>query len=275
MTSIYGLAPTHWLVALLRAMERWSFAFADQIITVNLACRKIFSARSCAAEKIEVVMNSPNDAIFSFKPAEAPLVQRGRFVVMFHGSIVERHGLDLAVTAMRSLLARRPDAELRIYGKSNPYLQQVLVEAERLGISQNVRHLGALDQSGIASAIDACDVGIIPNRRSIFTEINTPTRIFEYLARGKPVIAPNSPGITDYFGPDELTYFELGDVADLSRQLIRAAENPDLMQRTAVRGQQVYLRHRWPRERERFVGVVASLMRPSRIALSAPVPARQ
>src|SRR5439155_24815829 len=52
-----------------------------------------------------------------------------------------------------------------------------------------------------------CDVGIIPNRRSIFTEINFPTRIFEYLARGKPVIAPLTTGIGDYFSKDELVVF--------------------------------------------------------------------
>ena len=38
--------------------------------------------------------------------------------------------------------------------------------------------------------IEQCDVGLIPNRQSVFTELNTPTRIFEYLAIGKPEAAP-------------------------------------------------------------------------------------
>ena len=61
----------------------------------------------------------------------------------------------------------------------------------------------------IVEAIDECDVGVIPNRRSIFTELNTPTRIFEYLSRGKPVIAPSAPGIQDYFSGDALVFFAI------------------------------------------------------------------
>ena len=59
----------------------------------------------------------------------------------------------------------------------------------------------------IVAAIGDCDLGIIPNHRNIFTEINTPTRIFEYLALAKPVIAPKTQGIQDYFGDDRSDLF--------------------------------------------------------------------
>ena len=75
------------------------------------------------------------------------------------------------------------------------------------------------------------DIGVIPNRRSIFTEINTPTRIFEYLSQGKPVIAPRVPGIVDYFGPEDLVFFELGDADDLAlrtrtKKRVSSAQEP-------------------------------------------------
>ena len=49
-------------------------------------------------------MNSPDAEIFRYRAA-APetLVKRDAskpFVIMYHGSLVERHGLDLAVTAL-------------------------------------------------------------------------------------------------------------------------------------------------------------------------------
>jgi len=274
MTSIYELAPNHWMVTFLRLMERLSFAFVDQIITVNLACRTIFGARSCSPDKIEVVMNSPNDAIFGFRPVEPTASPSPSCIIMYHGSIVERHGLDLAVEALLTLRKVRP-AELRIYGKSNPYLEQVLKQAEHLGLGDAVHHKGAVDQAGIAQAIDECDIGIIPNRRSIFTEINTPTRIFEYLARGKPVIAPRSTGITDYFKPDELIFFELGDAQDLARQLVLTAERPEDTFRTVQRGQRVYLSHSWNCERTRLLNIVTRLVTKPADQISEPIPARQ
>src|SRR5665213_3923841 len=94
------------------------------------------------------------------------------------------------------------------------------------GLDGVVRHLGQKVQSEITEAIQNCDVGIIPNRLNAFTEINTPTRIFEYLSLGKPVIAPQARGITDYFGPQDLIFFELGNTDDLAKKIEFARTRP-------------------------------------------------
>ena len=81
-----------------------------------------------------------------------------------------------------------------------------------------MHYLGPRSLEGLVREIEACDVGIIPNHRSAFAEINTPTRIFEYLALGKPVIAPRAAGISDYFDDGSLVFFELGNAEDLARK---------------------------------------------------------
>ncbi len=68
-------------------------------------------------------------------------------------------------------------------------------------LSEAVQYLGPMKSGANPSCHPECDIGVIPNRRSVFTELNMPTRIFEYLSQGKPVIAPGTPGILDYFGP--------------------------------------------------------------------------
>ena len=71
----------------------------------------------------------------------------------------------------------------------------------------------------IAACISTIDVGLIPNRSSSFTQINFPTRIFEYLAMHKPVIVPDTQGIQDYFGARRNSlYFKAGDDADLAQK---------------------------------------------------------
>lgn len=264
MMTIYGLNENRLPVRLLKLLERWSIGFADAVLTVNLACHKIFSARSCSPSKIRVIMNSPDEGIFRYQEVlhPDPAVAQGArpFVVMYHGSIVERHGLDLAVTAIEQVLKSHPRVELRIYGRRTPFLDQVMALVREKGLEEHVRYLGPKSLEQIVEAVRECDVGIIPNRRSLFTEINTPTRIFEYLALGKPLIAPRAQGILDYFGPDDLFYFQLGDTNDLARAILEVIRLGDRAIATVRRGQRVYLNHCWSSERHRFLRLVAEVL---------------
>jgi glycosyltransferase involved in cell wall biosynthesis len=265
MMTIFDLREDSGLVWLLKQLEKWSIAFADAALTANEAFRKIFSGRSCSPEKMTVIMNSPDEEIFSFQaqPKEDLVARNGLkpFVIMYHGSLVERHGLDLAVAALGKIRPIIPQAELRIYGQSTPFLEQVMDRARKLELEEAIRYFGPKNLEQIAEAIRECDIGIIPNRRSIFTEINMPTRIFEYLSQGKPVIAPHTEGIRDYFDPEELILFELGDSDDLASQLAYAFRHPAEVAKIVERGQEVYRKHQWSSERSRFVNLVAGLLR--------------
>jgi glycosyltransferase involved in cell wall biosynthesis len=276
MRAIFGLQENSRPVLLLKVLEKWSICFADAVITVNECCRKIFSARSCPLQKISVVMNSPDERIFGYRePSKQRIAVRDSsqpFVIMYHGSLVERHGLDLAVTAIEKLSDAIPQLELRVYGWSTPFLEQVMDSVRKSKAGHAVRYMGSKNLEEIAEAIRRCDVGVIPNRRSVFTELNTPTRIFEYLSQGKPVIAPRAPGILDYFDAQEPTLFELGDADDLAAKLEYAFRHPVEMTNAVARGQAVYRRHQWTAERARFVGLVENLLKSHSVC---PVDANQ
>jgi glycosyltransferase involved in cell wall biosynthesis len=264
MMTIFGLPERSRAVSLLKVLEKWSICFADAVLTVNEACRKILSARSCPPEKISVIMNSPDEGIFKYRQPSSPGPDPSKpFVIMYHGSLVERHGLDLAVAAVERISQRIPRPELRIYGPSTQFLEQVMDAARNSQISEAVRYIGPKSLEEIAEAIRQCDVGVIPNRRSIFTELNTPTRIFEYLSQGKPVIAPRAPGILDYFGPHELVLFELGDPDDLATKMEYVFRHPKEVASLVDRGQEVYRAHQWTNERSRFVEVAKRLLQGS------------
>jgi len=265
MMTIFRLEASSAAVLVLKQLERWSTAFADLVLTVNLACKRIFSSRSCPADKIRVIMNSPDEAIFDFESPAAPVpsAEQRPFVIMYHGSLVERNGLDVAVRALAAVRLLVPRAELHVYGDSTPFLEQVMEAVRANELEGAVRCYGGKTLEEIRAAIDRCDVGVIPNRRTIFTEINTPTRIFEYLSRGKPVITGRARGVQDYFGDDALFLFELGDAEDLARAIVRVFECPYDTQAVVKRGQEVYLAHRWSEERQELVVEVARLIAPS------------
>jgi glycosyltransferase involved in cell wall biosynthesis len=264
MMSIFALREDSRAVRTLKRLEKWSIRFADAVLTPNTAFKEVFLARGCPPEKIGVVMNSPDEALFP--PAEATRqVSNDRdplkpFVIMYHGSLVERHGLDLAVIALGKIKASIPRAELRIYGRSTQFLKRVLNSARQVGLSDAVQYLGLKKLEHIAEAIRECDVGIIPNRRSKFTELNMPTRVFEFLSLGKPVIAPRTQGLLDYFDMEDLIFFELGAADDLASKIAYVFKNPREVARIIERGQKALQPYKWSTERLRFVARVESLL---------------
>ncbi|MFZ0640138.1 MAG: glycosyltransferase family 4 protein [Candidatus Acidiferrales bacterium] len=263
MTTIFEASPESWSVRLLRHLEKWSLKRADLVLTVNIACKRIFASRSCNAEKIDVVMNSPDERIFPFcAPAShvSTKARHERFVIMYHGSIVERNGLDLAVDALAHVRENFPAAELWIYGSPTSFVERVLETARGKGLGQAVHYFGRTRLEDIAQAVKNCDVGVIPNQRNPFTEINTPVRIFEYLALGKPVVAPRTPGIQDYFDKESLLFFEPGDSKDLAQQIMRVFARPREVAGIVGRGQRVYQAHTWEQERDTLLHRVTELL---------------
>lgn len=264
MMTIFGAAERSRTVRLLARLEKWSLGRVDQALTVNVACKRLFGSRSCAPEKIGVVMNSPDPLIFPFRSARSyrsgPHDLTRPFTIMYHGSLVERNGLDLAVEAVGTVRSVIPDVQLKVYGRTTPFLDAVMKSVQEKGMSDSVLYLGQRTHEQLVSDIEACDVGVIPNHRNPFTDINTPTRIFEYLALGKPVIAPRTNGILDYFEQESLLFFESGDAGSLAKQLLDVHFDPDKARDAAERGQQVYLRHSWNQERQELVSIVNRLL---------------
>jgi glycosyltransferase involved in cell wall biosynthesis len=261
MMTIFNAKRESRSVRVLRRIEKWSLGQANLVLTVNIACKRMFASRSCSGGKIGIVMNSPDERIFPFhapRPRISARAEGDRFVVMYHGSLVERNGLDLAVEALARVRETIPNAELRIYGHATPFLERIMELGRKKNV--NIRYLGPKRLEDLVLEIEGCDVGVIPNHRNVFTEINTPTRIFEYLALGKPVIAPRTPGIQDYFSPESLLFFEPGDPEELARKVEYVFSHPREAIEVAERGQQVYLAHTWSQERQSLVNRVSGLL---------------
>lgn len=263
MQTIFGLGENSFTVRLLKRFEKWSIKFSNLVLTVNVACRNLYCSRGCPPDKIQVVINAPEEDMFRFQPAATAEVNGARtakpFLVLYHGALVQRNGFDLAVDALEDAKSAVPDATLMVCGEPNRFFQEVMASVTRRGLNESVKYLGNKTRQEMVEAINDCDLGIIPNHRNTFTEINTPTRIFECLALGKPVIAPRTQGIRDYFDDADLIFFEAGDAHDLAQKIEFAFSNPDEVAAIVERGQQIYLKHTWSREKSGLLNSVAGL----------------
>ncbi len=260
----YSIGRSHPAILLLSFLEKQSIKFAHVVLTPNIAFRDLFVSRSCPEEKIHIVMNSPQETIFkeSSGPREKPDGERDSFIVMYHGSIMEWFGLEIALQALLHLQEKIPNLRLDVYGDGD-FVQGFLRRINEFGLEKTVRYHGYRPQEKIAEAIREVDVGVIPNPLSPFTRLNFPTRIFEYLSMAKPVIAPKTKGILDYFDEGDLYFFEPGDPRSLAGVILEVYRNPVRRQEVLQRGMKVYQRYRWELQRKNLIEAVRPLLKRS------------
>src|SRR5947207_12955568 len=134
MQTIFKLPPESLSVRALKTMEKKSIAFSALVLTGNIACQNLYFVRSCRRDKIRVVLNSPDDYIFRFRPANLNgsnnrAIEKP-YKILYHGSLVARNGLDLAVEALETVRRSIPNAKLVVCGERTPSLRSVLEMAE-------------------------------------------------------------------------------------------------------------------------------------------------
>jgi len=256
----YGIGPEHVLTKALVLLEKWSIRVAHTVLTPNEAFRRLFVSRGCPEGKIAIVMNSPQESVFGLPARGAEHARGGAgHLLMYHGTIVERHGLGRALEAVARLRDEMPGIEFRVFGDGD-WIDEFAHRVRKLGLEDHVRYHGRVPLERIAGEIPKADAGVVPNERTPFTELNLPTRIFEYLAMGRPVVAPRTTGVLDYFGEEDLFLFEPGDAEDLARAIGRALASGAERDAVLKRGMAVYSRHRWAMETERLVGIYERLL---------------
>ena len=258
----YCVDQSHPVVRLLAFIETCCIRFCDIVITPNISFRNLFVSRGCPEGKICIVMNSPIERIFSCcREQPRPVTRKDpeSFVIMFHGSIFERHGVDTAVEAMAQLKQEISQLQFKVFGDGD-YLKEFLqlIEAHDLGDVVKYRGLVPLEQ--IAKEIQDSDIGIITNKRNPFTDVNFPTRIFEYLSLGKAVVAPMTQGILDYFDDKSIFYFEPGDPQSLCNAILRIYRGREKLGDVVARGQQICYENRWELQKKALVEQITSMV---------------
>ncbi len=244
----------------LRFNEKISIKFADLVLTPNLAFKDLFVSRGCPEPKIHIIMNSPDENIFKTN-GSVPKDDKykDKFLLMYHGAVVERHGLDVAVKAVAELRNRIPNLHMVIYGEGN-FISKVKDVIAEKKVDDIIELKGMVLVDEIAKFIPQIDLGIIPNRINSFTQLNFPVRIFEYLINKKPVIVPRTKGIKDYFDSESIYYFEPGNEEDLAETIYRAYAETGEREEIVSKAYKVYIEHKWEYQKKKLVELINNLV---------------
>lgn len=249
-----------WLTKMLKWQEKASIKFAHKIITTNKSFVDKFISRGCPPDKINIVMNSPQDSIFSkFETTSKANSHENKFIVMYHGIIITRYGFEELLNAVNLLRTKIPGLELRIYGTGED-MPIFLELVKKLNLNNIVKYFGQVSIEKIVEIIPECNVGIIPNRLTPFTRINFPTRIFEYLYMKKPVVVPRTEGINDYFNEGSIFYFDAGDAENLANVIFNVYSDVGKTKEIINKGYEIFQKHQWEIQSKNLIKIYKDLL---------------
>lgn len=190
------------------------------------------------------------------------------FVLGFVGTFGRWHGAEVLTEAFAQLTrdGRHAHCRLLMIGDG-----EMRAEAERRaregGASERTRFVGRIPQAETVEYLAACDALVsphVPNPDG--TEFfGSPTKLFEYLAMGKPIVASRLAQLGDVLEHDVTAILcEPGDPRALAAGLASILDQPERARQLALNARRVAVeRHAWEHHTRRILDRLGDLVGPS------------
>ena len=206
-------------------MEQAVWRGADAVLPVSDALADFLRTAGVAEERITVIPNGVHLENFTGDRDErvkAELGLEGKTVFGFVGFVRAWHGLERVL----EVFARHDDPSLHllIVGEG-PASEDLKGRAGALGLSDRLTFTGNRPHEAIPYFLRAVDVALQPDA----TAYASPLKLFEYMAAGCAIIAPDRPNIREILKDGETALLIDPEAADgLQRALAALAADAEL-----------------------------------------------
>jgi glycosyltransferase involved in cell wall biosynthesis len=173
----------------------------------------------------------------------------GRLPLVYLGTMVRLRRIDLLLHALALVRQEEPRAVLVMVGDAPAsdmrFLRQ---EAQRLGVAEHVVFTGFVPMEAAWSWIRAAEVCLSPFRPSPILDSCSPTKVVEYLAWGKPVVANHHPDQTAVIRSSQCGVLVDFSAEGFAQGVLQVLRDPAIGERAARCGRDWVRRHRdYPR----------------------------
>lgn len=218
-----------WLA---RWSERFTWCNADVVLPVTRVLGDMVQQNGVASERIVVIPNGINTERFRVSPdtdaAKHALRLDGHLVLGFTGFVRDWHGMDKVIDFIAHDGAKA-HCHLLVVG-DGPARTGLEQQAKRLGVADHVTFTGVVQRDDVASYVAAFDIALQP----AVVAYASPLKLFEYLALGRAIVAPNQPNICEVLVDGEnALLFDPQDEFGLVQVIKRLMADEELRQRLA------------------------------------------
>ena len=185
-----GLVRKPWLIAALRAVERYAYRHCAALTVICEPFRTHAVNRGAPLERVHVVGNWVDTARIRPGPdggeiRRAAGLHDGQFVALWAGTLGFVSGAGVVLDAAQ-LLRDDPHIGFLIVG-DGPIRAELIERARELGLG-NVAFLPFQPEDRLVAVQNAGDVSIVTLARE-FAESSVPSKVLAYMAAGRGVVA--------------------------------------------------------------------------------------
>jgi len=186
----------------IRATVRWIMFYgacrSHLVMPIGEAHRDDLMMHGCSPGQIRMIYMGV-DNVFAGVALDAPNSENDEVLrLIYVGSVHPERGRDVMLEAIAIANRDGKKAHLTIVGAGQDQLEYCQQEIQRLGISDAVTLHGRVPGSHIPDYMRAADAGLCLWEDLPWYRFNPPTKLFEYLVAGLPVLASNIRTHTEY-----------------------------------------------------------------------------
>ena len=209
-----------------RMLETSVIKQAAAVTTICEGLRSDIIARGIDARKVTVIPNAVNIEKFSLCESVDPILRQhlgldGKTVLGFIGSFYAYEGLDVLLQALPKIRTVKSDVCILLVGggPDDAKLQRLV---KTLDIEKHVVFAGRVSHDEITRYYDLVDLFVYPRLSMRLTELVTPLKPLEAMARGRLVVASDVGGHRELIRSGETgELFKAGDSEALAQAVIR------------------------------------------------------
>jgi glycosyltransferase involved in cell wall biosynthesis len=163
-----------------------------------------------------------------------------KYTIGYSGTPTVKDGLYDLFKAISILQNGAFNVSLLVIGDTtfgSSLIPDLKIECQILGISEKVTFAGLVESSMVKKYLSECKILAITRPSNKQTKAGFPTKLGEYFATKKPILATNFGDIEKYFNNgDDLVIAESGSPESIAQKIRWMVENSDISEHIAQRG---------------------------------------
>jgi glycosyltransferase involved in cell wall biosynthesis len=171
--------------------QKYCWTNADMILPVTDVLADYARKVGVPESRIKVIPNGINHKRFADNTKVPEGYDKGDAIVIgFVGFVREWHGIDKVIRLIESL--ESIDVKLLIVG-DGPIRKDLEQQAKAAGLSDKFLITGVVARDAMSEWLNIIDIALQPD----VTSYASPLKMLEYMAKGKAIVAPNTPNIKE------------------------------------------------------------------------------